>query len=559
VTALPDWQKAEPSLYRLWLRYPALAGALVLMASVTYVTHFGAFEWAMFGLISAATIALAWFDDRNYVFAPWLALATNVVMLASWQNADPAAIATISIAFALLFSVSGQYFLSRSQNPSSWAGLSAASALAYYLLCYERLHESLARSAVNSADLFWAITAFAIAGALTWATTRPVVLESETQRRNIIQAIFAATATALLSIGFAILLHQEYLPFAIAAELLAVSWIATRVEIPALRYLSIALVAIYAFLISPDVLSLSDQGFPEFASAKPSGEWHQLADLLFRIAVPGAMVAGAALNQRKMRDDQFVLILESFVVAILAFVGYRFIVILYAGHAASDGLLIRSLENDYLTLLCVGVLRFSLRYARPALYWCAVAIGGLILSRIALFDVLISNPFWTHEYVGVLPLLNILTLALAVPAAGSLYLARSFADRGNTEISWVASIAAYAMAFDFVSLSVRQAYSGTYLDVTKIGDAEVYTYSAVWLVCGVALLFVAVLRKDLAMRVASLVLMLLTVGKVFLYDASELKGLWRVVSFLGLGLCLLALSWFYSRFVFTASEKSAEA
>ena len=51
-------------------------------------------------------------------------------------------------------------------------------------------------------------------------------------------------------------------------------------------------------------------------------------------------------------------------------------------------------------------------------------------------------------------------------------------------------------------------------------------------------------------RIASLGILLLTVGKVFLYDASELTGLWRVFSFFGLGLSLLGLSWFYSRFVF---------
>jgi uncharacterized membrane protein len=48
---------------------------------------------------------------------------------------------------------------------------------------------------------------------------------------------------------------------------------------------------------------------------------------------------------------------------------------------------------------------------------------------------------------------------------------------------------------------------------------------------------------------AALGLMLITVGKVFLIDAAELAGLWRVFSFLGLGLCLIGLSWFTTRFV----------
>ena len=37
---------------------------------------------------------------------------------------------------------------------------------------------------------------------------------------------------------------------------------------------------------------------------------------------------------------------------------------------------------------------------------------------------------------------------------------------------------------------------------------------------------------------------------MFLYDAPVLEGLFRVFSFLGLGLSLLGISWFYTRFVF---------
>jgi len=71
-----------------------------------------------------------------------------------------------------------------------------------------------------------------------------------------------------------------------------------------------------------------------------------------------------------------------------------------------------------------------------------------------------------------------------------------------------------------------------------------------WLLFGVALLFFGTVRKDKMIRVASLIVMIFTVGKVFLYDASELEGLFRVFSFFGLGLSLLGLSWFYTQFVF---------
>ena len=52
------------------------------------------------------------------------------------------------------------------------------------------------------------------------------------------------------------------------------------------------------------------------------------------------------------------------------------------------------------------------------------------------------------------------------------------------------------------------------------------------------------------LRYASLAVMLLVIAKVFLYDMANLSDLWRVLSFLGLGVSLLALTWVYQRFVF---------
>ena len=56
--------------------------------------------------------------------------------------------------------------------------------------------------------------------------------------------------------------------------------------------------------------------------------------------------------------------------------------------------------------------------------------------------------------------------------------------------------------------------------------------------------------RDLkSIRLASLGFMLLTIGKVFLIDAGELEGLYRIASFLGLGVSLIGLSYFYTRFI----------
>ncbi len=53
-----------------------------------------------------------------------------------------------------------------------------------------------------------------------------------------------------------------------------------------------------------------------------------------------------------------------------------------------------------------------------------------------------------------------------------------------------------------------------------------------------------------ALRYAFLVVLLETVLKVFLVDMSDLDGLFRALSFLGLGLCLVGIGYTYQRLVF---------
>lgn len=71
--------------------------------------------------------------------------------------------------------------------------------------------------------------------------------------------------------------------------------------------------------------------------------------------------------------------------------------------------------------------------------------------------------------------------------------------------------------------------------------------SALWTVAGFGALIVG-LRRDLrAVRLGALTLLLFTVGKVFLYDLAALTSIYRVISFIGLGLMLLAAAFTWQR------------
>ena len=78
--------------------------------------------------------------------------------------------------------------------------------------------------------------------------------------------------------------------------------------------------------------------------------------------------------------------------------------------------------------------------------------------------------------------------------------------------------------------------------------AEINAYSLAWILYSIALLAAGFKFRLKALRAASFVVMLIAVGKVFLFDASALDGLARVMSFALLGLCLIGISYLYMRF-----------
>ncbi len=85
-------------------------------------------------------------------------------------------------------------------------------------------------------------------------------------------------------------------------------------------------------------------------------------------------------------------------------------------------------------------------------------------------------------------------------------------------------------------------------------DAEQYTYSVAWLVFGVILLAIGLLLPSQRARLASAVMIGITVLKVFLIDMSNLTGAYRAFSFIGLGLVLVAIGWLYQRILFRQTK-----
>ena len=79
------------------------------------------------------------------------------------------------------------------------------------------------------------------------------------------------------------------------------------------------------------------------------------------------------------------------------------------------------------------------------------------------------------------------------------------------------------------------------------GFAEALSISAWLMVCAAALLVVGFWKRMAFVRWQGLGLLVFTIGKVFLYDMRNLSSGYRVLSFIGLGVLLMAVSFAYQK------------
>ena len=84
-----------------------------------------------------------------------------------------------------------------------------------------------------------------------------------------------------------------------------------------------------------------------------------------------------------------------------------------------------------------------------------------------------------------------------------------------------------------------------------------FAWSTLWMLYAAGLMITGFLRSNAFLRWLALILLGLTVGKVFFYDLSTLERVYRILSFIVLGILLLAISFAYQKKWFSVSQSSS--
>jgi uncharacterized membrane protein len=209
-------------------------------------------------------------------------------------------------------------------------------------------------------------------------------------------------------------------------------------------------------------------------------------------------------------------------------------------------------EQSIYTLLTIGfsgiLMTLDLKSPSPVFRYGSMIAGAIATVNVLSAHVFALNPFFSGESTGTWPVLNLLLLGYLLPALA--YGLTAYLARGRRPAPYVAMLAVSGalLGFLWATLSVRRFFQGQNIAEWKgFLASETYTYSVVWLLIGIGLLVAGSKWNAKILRLASAVLVLVSVAKVFLIDMSNLEGIMRALSFIGIGAVLIGIGLFYQR------------
>jgi uncharacterized membrane protein len=213
------------------------------------------------------------------------------------------------------------------------------------------------------------------------------------------------------------------------------------------------------------------------------------------------------------------------------------------------------LEKNWITigwaLEGAALLWLCRRLPHPGLLAASTALLATVFVRLALNPAVLAY----HPRSG-LPILNWYLYTYLI-AAAAMFAAARFArvdvesPPGASRLSAALGAAGTVLLFLLLNIEIADYYS-TGATITfnfSASLAQDLTYTLGWAAFALALLAAGIVMRNKPTRVASIILLVLTVFKCFVHDLGRLGGLYRVGSFVGLAICLALVALTLQKFV----------
>lgn len=487
--------------------------------------------------VAAAVAALGWTsatrrDDTRFAAlvttAAVLSAVASIVVAPAWLVAP--VIAAVAVGTLLLAGPARDPRVER----SAWA-LGVASLVAL----------SLAPPADAWPALGLGASGLSVQEALRWLLPALAAI-AFAWRGRIAQAALVAqpVAVVLAYVGAAQLVPPLLVPVIPAALCVALTF--SRGTLPAMLT---ATVLLAGWVLLPLFTWLATAGGavfgqPVFVTTLPG-----LSDVVLRLIVPALVIGLVALRLREPLPRR----IAAAAGAALAFVSLH---VAFKQVFAIDGtarfVALGMAERTVWELLLAGG-AVALRRRMPRV---AQGLAAASLAHFVVFTGLLHDPLWARQAVGAWPLLNWLLPAYGLAFALTMWAARTALPAAAERVrGWLQM----ALVVLFAASELRQLAHGSLLVMGRVYEGEDIARSILMIALAGGFLRHGIRAAARDWRIASLVLMLAAVGKVFLLDAAGLDGLARIASFAALGFSLIGIGWLYARYLPEQTEFSEDA
>ena len=539
-------------------------GAYLLAAAVLVIgSGHDSAALAIFFVLVAATVAIAWRVDSALWALPAAGLMSLLVML-DWAiptavehlvlapgvtsgaiPGPPTGVAShlaLGLALVVLFGMSG--FAAHGSNPLValiWSLTAVVTPIAILIALYMRITE-FDRS-IPFAGL--ALLLAALYGYATELLSKGPPRSGSAARA----AVFATGAVASLALALTFALDKGWLTIALALMVPGIALASEKRPLPPLRYLAATVTLLVLLRVGYEPRIVGDD-----VGATPIFNW-----LLYGYGVPAASFWYAGYLLRRRIDDGPARLADA---AALLFT--VLLALLEIRHYMNNGDIYRdasslteiAIQVSVGLALTIGLERLWVKTNSVVHNIGALVIGALTLAAIGFGLAISFNPLFTGHAVGG-TFFNLILLGYGIPAVLAAILALVARNTRPLIYSTIASAVAVGLAVIYLGLEVRTLFHGPVLTRGGTSDAEQYTYSAVWLIFGVLLLVAGFFLRLQPARLASGAVVTLTIAKVFIFDMGGLTGIFRALSFIGLGAVLIAIGWFYQRILFRVNTPVA--
>lgn len=543
---------AARSVEMLWTTRATSIACFALMALLIDATDHAVMNWFFALLLVASHLVAA----RRWVVEDVPAYAGTAILVAvyalwpatSWDYATAAvtdrSLEMIVTGFVfgggLLFG--GWYFAHGAKHPVRWAALSTLGSGFVFGGAYWQLRE-------HQFLISWPILAVGLAAIHMGLAQRLDALRHRDPHYVGAFALHCLAVAGFIAIAIPMQLENAWIAVAWSFELPIIAWVANRLDLAWLRR------AIWV----GGALILGGIWFSDF----PAGDTLIFNWLLYGLGIPLMSFIVTAYLLAETPEQKLRRVLQV-CAAGLAFALLGLEIDHFYAHidVADPDFLAHGVQAIAWLIVAHLLLLIGDRRKSPVLYDAALIVASIAAFWLLLFPLFLEHPIFNRIYVGETPFFNRVALVYGVPCLLLLGLAAGLMRRTDlgqkARIGYrVAGIYGLFLGFVCVSLWVRQLVHGGIIEFSFFSgnattDAELYGYSAAWTLYGVALLGLGIKMRSQALRYASAAVVLLTILKVGLIDASDLTGLYRVASFLGLGIALIGIGYLYQRILFKA-------